>query len=353
VKAVAALFILFTAAATLGSTANAQTITSEPASIVQSFQLGGAAVSVTASITGTGTVALSASTQSGGNWLSVTPNGGSLPLTVAINMDPSALPDGTYLGTISAGHAAIPVTILVGDPGPKLPANGIVNAASFQGGAVSPGEIVAIFGTGIGPKIPYNAQVWDGVMRTKLAGTRVWFGDVPAPISYAEANFLIAVVPYGVAGQSSVQVQVENLVARTPPFSIPVVAATPALFMANSPGNCQVAALNQDFTYNGPANPAAQGAAVVLFATGVGTMNPTVADGTVISSNPPAPALPVRLIIGGQDTELPYAKAAPTLVAGAMQINAIIPSGISSGNVPIVLKIGDFTSPDGCTISVK
>jgi uncharacterized protein (TIGR03437 family) len=46
-----------------------------------------------------------------------------------------------------------------------------------------------------------------------------------------------AVVPYGVAGQSSTTLQVEYLGAVSAPVSLPVAAAVPGLFTANASGN--------------------------------------------------------------------------------------------------------------------
>ena len=268
-------------------------------------------------------------------------------------MDPSGLPDGTYLGSIAAGSANIPVVILVGDPGPQLPTNGIVNAASYLGGAISPGEIITLFGTSIGPKIPYLAQVWEGVMTTKLAGARVWIDNTPAPVIYAYPNQLAVVVPYEVAGKTSVLVQVENMVARTPPFSVPVQSATPGFFTANGSGKGQLAALNQDNSFNSPSNPASGGAAVVLYATGMGVLSPAASDGMIVVSTPlPAPVLPVRVTIGGRSAQVLYAGSAPGLVAGAIQINVAVPSGIGVADAEVIATVGTFSTPNGCTISV-
>jgi len=336
----------------------AQGATANPASIVHAFPSNGTAATATAatatvSVSGSGPAQLAAATQSGGNWLSVTPSTGTLPLTPTVTMDPSGLPDGTYLGAITIGSASVPVTITVGNPGPRLPANGIVNAASYQGNAISPGEIVALFGTSIGPQVPYGTQVWDGVVTTRLAATRVWFGTTLAPLIYAYANQVAAVVPYSVAGTTTVQVQVENLVARTPPISVAVQVATPGLFTADASGKGQLAALNQDTSPNSPSNPAALGSIIVLFATGAGVMNPAVADGTLVTSTQlPAPVLPTQVSIGGQNAQVLYAGAAPTLIAGVIQINARIPASIATGNVPVVWTIGNTTSPSGCTVSV-
>ena len=42
---------------------------------------------------------------------------------------------------------------------PLFPAAGVVNAASYQGGGVSAGEIIAIFGTVLGPATLVGAQI--------------------------------------------------------------------------------------------------------------------------------------------------------------------------------------------------
>jgi len=300
---------------------------------------------------------VNAVTQSGGNWLTVTPSTASATATLTVTMDPSGLPDGTYQGdltiSLSASSKTVPVIIAVGDPGPQLPTNGIVNAASYQGGAISPGEIIAVFGTSVGPKIPYSAQIWDGVMTNKLAGARVWIDNTPAPVIYAYPNQLAVVVLYEIAGKAAVQVQVENLVARTPPFSVPVQNATPGFFTADGSGKGQLVALNQDNSLNSASSPAPQGSVVVLYATGMGVLSPAAADGTIVSSTSwPAPALPIQVTIGAQSAQIPYAGAAPGLVVRAIQINVRVPMGIATGNAAVVATVGTVSSPNGCTISV-
>jgi uncharacterized protein (TIGR03437 family) len=189
---------------------------------------------------------------------------------------------------------------------------------------------------------------------TKLAGARVWIGNTPAPVIYAYPNQLAVVVPYEVTGQTSVQVQVENLVARTPPFSVPVQSATPAFFTADSSGQGQLAALNQDNSVNSASNPASQGSIVVLYATGMGVLSPSLPDGTIVSSTQLSVAgLPLQVTIGGQSAQVLYAGAAPGLVSGTIQINARVPVGVVSGSATVVATVGTVSSPDGCTISVR
>ena len=187
-----------------------------------------------------------------------------------------------------------------------------------------------------------------------MAGTRVWFDETPAPLIYASFNQISAVVPYDVAGKETVQVQVENMVARSLPINLAVEDSVPALFTADSSGKGAVAALNQDIRANSESNPAAKGSIVVLYATGAGKMDPPLADGTLASLDPlPKPVLPVRVSIGGQPAEILYAGAAPQLVSGVLQVNARIPDVVSSGAVPIILTVGNISSSAECTIWVQ
>ena len=56
----------------------------------------------------------------------------------------------------------------------------------------------------------------------------------------------------------------------------------------------------------------------------------------------------------GQTVRPQYAGGAPGLVAGLMQINVQIPSGIQTGNaVPVVVQVGGASSQPGVTIAVQ
>jgi uncharacterized protein (TIGR03437 family) len=111
--------------------------------------------------------------------------------------------------------------------------------------------------------------------------------------------------------------------------------------------------LNEDSTVNSAANPTRRGRIVVLFATGEGATTPTGDDGLIANEIFPKPILPVRVRIGGQDAEVLYAGAAPTLVAGVLQVNVRVPSSAPDGNVPVQLFVGDTQSPATITIAVR
>jgi len=128
---------------------------------------------------------------------------------------------------------------------PTLSAAAVTNAASGAGGAVTPGEIVALYGTALGPAAPAFLQLTNPfLVANALAGVHVLFDGAPAPIIYASAGQVNAVVPYAVAGQPSTTLQVEYLGAVSAPVSLPVANALPGLFTVNSQGTGPGSILN-------------------------------------------------------------------------------------------------------------
>ncbi|MBM3764173.1 MAG: hypothetical protein FJW32_02170 [Acidobacteria bacterium] len=243
----------------------------------------------------------------------------------------------------------------IGQSQSNISVAGIASAASYAGGAVAPGEIVILAGTGIGPSALTTASLnAQGEISRTLADTRILFDDTPAPLIYASAGQSSAVVPYNVAGKQSVRVVVEQGSNRSAPITVPVVAAKPALFSANSSGRGPGAILNQDTSFNSASNPAAKGSVIVLFGTGEGATDPPGADGRLATSVFPKPSLPVSVTIGNtRVTQLSYAGAAPGLVAGVFQINVVIPPDAPSGDVPVTVTVGSFTSQTGLTVAIR
>ena len=238
---------------------------------------------------------------------------------------------------------------------PVIGAASVVNAASNQGGAVAPGEIVSIYGTGLGPVAPRSLQLSaSGTVDTAAGDTRVFFNGVPAPVLFTSQGQVNVVVPYAVSRASSVSLQVTCLGVLSNPVTIPVQASVPALFTANGSGSGQAAAGDQDFSINSIAHPAARGSIITLYATGEGQTNPSGSDGKVGAVPLPAPLQAVRVTIGGVDAPVQYAGGAQGLVAGVMQVNVTVPSQVSPGAaVPILLTVGGATGPGGVTIAVQ
>jgi uncharacterized protein (TIGR03437 family) len=242
----------------------------------------------------------------------------------------------------------------VSGPVPAATAAGVLNAASFKGGGVAPGEIVTIFGSNIGPPALAGLQLTpQGTVSTQVGETRVLFDGVPAPIVYALAGQTSVIVPYAVQGNPITQMVIEYQGRRSDPVTLDVTRAAPGIFSANSSGTGSGAILNSNFSLNTASNPAAKGSFVVLFGTGEGSTNPPGIDGSVAATVFPKPIEKVTVTIGGVPAEVLYAGAAPGLVAGVLQLNVVIPANAASGNQPVVVKVGDVASQAGLTVAVQ
>ena len=204
---------------------------------------------------------------------------------------------------------------------------------------MAPGEIVALFGSAIGPPDPTSLALTNPVLvANALEGVHVLFDGAPAPVLFASAGQVNVVVPYAVAGESSTVVQVEYLGALSPPVSLPVAPTAPGIFTLNASGAGPGAILNAaDDSVNSSLNPVAHGDWVSVFATGGGATTPAGVDGLLPGGPSYSPNASVSVNIGGLDCPLNYEGAAPGLVSGLLQINAQVPAGVGSGNVPVVL----------------
>lgn len=240
----------------------------------------------------------------------------------------------------------------------------VVSAASGVGLAVSPGELVAIYGQGLGPATPVSQQPVNGVMGTQLAGTTVTFNGISAPVLYTSASQVNAIVPYEMAASTMANITLNYQGQSLTAAAVPISGTVPAIFTS---GGGQAAAYNQDGTLNSMSNPAQMGSTISLFLTGEGLTNPPGVDGQITPLPPAPPIIPVTpftVYLSGQiagSTALPavtYATEAPGMVAGIMQINVQIPANLIQTTatvpvaVPVLVILGtSFTQP-GVTIAV-
>jgi uncharacterized protein (TIGR03437 family) len=239
----------------------------------------------------------------------------------------------------------------------------VLNAASFLGNpqfdstgfAVTPGETVTIFGSNLGPASLVTAQLDDqGNIAKTLAGTRVLFDGVPAPMIYTSATQVSAVVPFAVTGKTLTVVRTEYNGVQSGGLQIGAADSAPALLTANASGTGQIAALNQDSSLNSPSNPAAANSVVVLYATGGGPWTESIPDGQIMGSHLVAPKAPVFARVGKLPAQILYVGTAPGLVNGALQVNILLPKELIGGPaVPIRISVGNYTSPPGTTLAVK
>jgi hypothetical protein len=188
------------------------------------------------------------------------------------------LPDSAYPMALAATETSAHIAALVYDhpysmigvtfgpepPGtPDLHLTCIGNGATFQLGGISAGEVVTLFGSGLGPQrgVPWQ---WDENLRlmATLAETQVTLDGTPAPLLYTQDAQINAITPWGIAGKSSTQVCTFFRGAQTNCITAAVLAATPAVFTTDAG---TALAINQDGTVNSWDHPALRGSIISIY----------------------------------------------------------------------------------------
>ena len=263
--------------------------------------------------------------------------------------------------TISIAGVSVTITQAAVATGTPPAIKAVVNAASYVVGSVSPGELVTIFGTGIGPATAAGATTdpSTGKLATTIGGVQVLFNGTAAPMIYASSTQVSAVVPYEMASVASPSVWIKYGGQASNAYQLTTATTAPGLFTQNASGSGPGAILNQDNSLNGPGNRAAKGSVVQVFMTGEGQTSPASVTGAITNANlpppqvTPAPLLAAGVTVNGQPALYVYAGEAPGLVAGMMQLNVQIPANAPSGDLPILVSIGGNTSQNGVTVSVQ
>lgn len=261
-------------------------------------------------------------------------------------------------GTSSSGSTGIVDFSIVArpyvvtSPPPGVPVlTSVTNAASFLEQTISSGEIVTLFGNGMGPTALAGISLTSaGKISTAAGGTRVLFDGVAAPIIYAQSGQVSAIVPYGVqTGTTNVQVEYQGVPSAA--VAVPVSATAPGIFTA---GLTRAAAINQDGTINTPANPAARNSYLTIFLTGGGQLKPPGVDGGITTSPLPELTSTVTAFVGQVPATIQYAGPAPAATNGLIQINLQVPASAPTGSaVPIVVAIGNYVTQANATVAIQ
>jgi len=293
-----------------------------------------------------------------------------------------------------------PATFTVTDP--TLPyVQSIVNAASYlstaaqlgpnanpvvsPNTAISPREIVSIFGGNLGPTTLVSATpvgsplmyptTIPGYPNVSVAFQVGQNSAMAAPLIMISANQINAIVPDGLSMYPTgtpVTVLVSNNGSTFSYTTNTIVPEDPGIFTFGGNGQGQAAVLNFDastgsVTVNGSKQAAPRGSAIEIYATGLGDLVPVngapLPDGLVAAGANKLLDDTYRVTIGGQSAAVFYAGTAGNGVAGLVQINAIVPPNSATGSaIPITVEIGPPTqagavtarrSQAGATIAVK
>ncbi|MEK7403646.1 MAG: putative Ig domain-containing protein, partial [Acidobacteriota bacterium] len=220
---------------------------------------------------------------------------------------------------------------------PRIAANGVVNGASFAGGAaVAPGSIISVFG---GDLAVLTASATATPLPANLGGTSLTINNRPAPLFFVSPTQINAQLPFEISPGTATAV-VTKSGQSSAPVSFSVAAAGPGILMF---GTNRAVAQNQDYSINNTSNPARAGSAVTVYMTGQGQVDNPVASGAPAPASPLSRArLQVTATIGGRSAEVLFAGLTPGFV-GLLQVNLRIPE-LSAGNHPVVVTIGGVAS---------
>jgi uncharacterized protein (TIGR03437 family) len=259
--------------------------------------------------------------------------------------------------------------------GPQISSGGIVGAGLSVPPAtvLSPNALVTIFGQNFAaagsPTFVVGAgDLVGGQVPTQFAGVCVEVNSVRAPVivvSPGQLNIQVPAIPQsGTVGVQVIANCGQATEVRSPIVQVPGQSATPEFFFFahNASGQNPVAAVNAGTgAYIGAPNlipgatfvPARTGDILSVFMTGLGVTNPPYAAGVL----PPSSAsVAARLTVTLGSVNLPaanilYAGVAP-LNAGLYQLNIQIPSGVPTGNVPLTVTVGSYSTPPGGFLTI-
>jgi uncharacterized protein (TIGR03437 family) len=224
------------------------------------------------------------------------------------------------------------------------------HAASYNGNPLAPGQL-ALLGR-LGKDFALTQTDGTGIVpwSTTLADIQVLVNGVLAPIFQVLPNRIDFQVPMS----TPVPGPVEFLVQRASTGEVlaavtqTMASKNPGFFTLNQSGTGQAAAVNQDGTINGPANPVGRGQVIAFYLTGQGVVDGAPQDG-LGTSGPLSTRVKPHILsatCGGvfPDSAVEYSGLAPGY-PGLWQVNVKVPDACAPGNATqVVLTLEDVPS---------
>jgi uncharacterized protein (TIGR03437 family) len=303
--------------------------------------------------TSTNTIVDMVSVGTGPSGVAISPDGMRAYVTIATNVTgigPGAVTvidtsNNTVVDTVAVGSTPFGVAFKSGSglpaPPPHITSGGIVPAT------VQPGEWVSIYGTNLAS----STASWTGNFPTSLGGASVTIDGKLAYLSYVSSGQINLQVPNETA--TGVVPVAVTTAGGTGSSTVTLAAFGPAFFLLDGLRHVAGIILRSDGsgsegggTYDilGPTGnslgyptvAAKPGDTVVLYGSGFGPTNPSVAPGKVFSGAAPT-IHPVTLSINKVSVTPEFAGLSG---AGVYQINLTVPSGLGSGEVPLKATVG-------------
>ena len=269
-----------------------------------------------------------------GTWVSRAPQNSEIQVTADFSDEPQFVK-----GTASiSGNVA-----RAGNP-PVINDAGALSAASlslYQ--PLAPGMLVSVFGT----RLADDARAAQTLpLATSLGATSVSLGGRLLPLFYVSDGQVNALAPLDAPRNTELSLIVRRGAALSAPAVVTLAPAAAGAFTLDQQGVGQAAVVDQQGRLVNPANGAARGALVSLFATGLGPVDREVAAGAPAPDTEPLARTtePVEVTVGEARALVLYSGLAPGFV-GLYQVNFLIPADAPVGDtVALVVRAGESTS---------
>jgi uncharacterized protein (TIGR03437 family) len=256
-------------------------------------------------------------------------------LTTGLNFDGLVTPataTATFSGQDPSGRTwtqQLSIQFLPAQPSSATTIAGISNGASFKT-VFAQGMIMSVFGGNFAPGTQTASSL---PLPALLQGVSASINGVLAPLYFVSPGQVNLQIPYGL----------QNGAATLSLTGSGGTATFPFIVRANAPGI---------FAANGalvPYSSGKRGDTLLAFITGEGAVSPALATGATPSPTTPytqlpAPIASVAVTVGGVTAPLAFA-GIPSGLAGATQINFVVPPTAPLGLQPVVVTVGGIASP--------
>ncbi len=219
----------------------------------------------------------------------------------------------------------------------SIAAGGVLNNLNPKiGGALAPGEVVAIFGSNLTSQTAQPSAI---PLLTTVNNSSILANGTKMPLYFLSSGQVNAELPLELPQTPSAVIVATNNGVLSLPEIVMTTTVDPGVAAPGGP----LIAQHADFSLVTPASPAKAGEALVMYLVGMGATNPS---GTTGSPAPQALAPTVvqpTVTVDGQAATLYYAGLTPGGI-GLYQINFQVPTSATPGNLDVVVMQGTVTA---------
>jgi uncharacterized protein (TIGR03437 family) len=266
-------------------------------------------------------------------WLGASHFSGTGPTYVALTASGAGFEPGVYRAILVVQSPSavpqsinVPIMFVLGGNTSSAAIDAVANPATYSG-AVSPGMLVAVFGTNLANATNTASS---NPLPYSLSGVSAAVNGIAAPLTYVSPTQVNLQIPYEVgAGPAVLGIDNNGQIAG---FQFQVSASAPGIF-ADTSGNL------------GP-NPAVpRGGTTTLLLAGAGEVSNLIPTAySPSSATAYQPMLPLSVTVGGAPAFLQGVGLNPGQF-GVTQVKFTLPASVPAGVQPVIVTVGGVSSP--------